>query len=182
MNKLQWDRKNWLYTLCECLCVCARRWWQKCELKIAQRCVCVCVCCEDQVASWGLGFSAPRSAANDSHGDLMDSFSPLDTFRHTPSINIMLTLRGCVSARVCVCVCVSRADAYRCPNAFKYVRGHCAHVRLRVTEHPWMIDSGVIYCSAVTSIPTSPAFVHPWGAALSLFICYSLPQRTVIKG
>lgn len=111
-----------------------------------------------------------RSVANADHSDLMDSLLQFDTFRHTPSINIILTLHVCVYARVCVREC-SRIQMSECIQVCLGTPYACVFY---VWERLWVIDSGVIYYSTVTSISkVSSLCASLRSRSLSLFISFS---------
>lgn len=126
-----------------------------------------------------------RSVANADHSDLMDSLLRFDTFRHTPSINIILTLHVCVYACVCVREC-SRIQMSECIQVCLRTPYACVFY---VWERLWVIDSGVIYYSTVTSISKVSslcASLRSRSLSLHLFLplcpSLSLSPGTVIKG
>lgn len=117
----------------------------------------------------GLFFLAPRSVANDDRGDLMDSLSQFDT-GETHGINKHYSRFACLCVHACAAACLDASERVRVCM--------CIPARAR----PRMIDSGVIYYSAVTSISKSAASLCiPPSSSLSL---PSPPptQGTVIKG
>lgn len=93
-----------------------------------------------------------------------------DTSRHTASIKIILTLHVCADAMCARALKVrTHTDVWMHPSVS--VRAVC--MRVWVWGRLWMIDSGVIYYSTVTSISKSEATVHPW-LSLSLSLSPSL--------
>lgn len=106
------------------------------------------VLCADFSASSRTASRRRSAAAAADRGDLTDSFSQSDTFRHTPSINIILTLHVCAYACVCAGEC-GRIQMSERIQVFLRTPHACVSC---VWERLWVIDSGVIYYSTVTSI------------------------------
>lgn len=149
--------------LSSCMCLKPQRCWL--AYKVKNRSVYACT----REAGALLYSGSPGFVANDDHswpdGRLLTRF---DTFRHTPSINIILTLHLGARARACARV-RAHTDVWEHSSMSVYAACMCICVPGRL----WMIDSGVIYYSTVTSISKSAASVHPWGDSLSL----SLPRH-----